>query len=289
MAVLCLDHVSYAYSKGTPFEKGAVDDVTYTFDENSITGLIGHTGSGKSTIVQLMNGLLRPDSGAVFLDGVDIWEKPKQLADVRFRVGVVFQYPEYQLFEETVYKDIAFGPKNMGLPDEEIHRRVSRAAEFTKTSPTWLEASPFELSGGQKRRVAIAGVIAMEPDVLILDEPAAGLDPRSRADILDGIRTYQRKSGKTVIMVSHSMEDMALYADKLVVMNHGKIAFSGTPDVVFRDREAIRKMGLSVPQITELCAQLRANGMPLSDKIYTVEQAEREIMRCLSGKEGAVC
>lgn len=286
MAVLKLDHVSLAYSKGTPFEKVAVEDFTHTFRENAITGLIGHTGSGKSTVAQMFNGLLKPDCGTVSLDGTDIWQEPKNLPSIRFRIGIVFQYPEYQLFDETVFRDIAFGPRNMGLSDEEIEKRVLDAAEFACVDREWLDISPFELSGGQKRRVAIAGVMAMDPEILVLDEPAAGLDPAARRTILDGIRRYQVERMKTVIMISHSMEDMAKYADEIVVMYRGTVALTGTPAEIFRDAERVRELGLSVPQITLLCQKLRERGVPVSDEIFTVDQAHRALAELFREKGG---
>lgn len=277
-----LKNVSYVYSAGTPFEKTALRDVDITFRGGVITGLMGHTGSGKSTLVQLLNGLLKPTSGQVLLDGRDIWEEPKKIREVRFRVGLVFQYPEYQLFEETVRRDIAFGPSNMGLGKDEIERRTLDALTFVGLDASLLDKSPFELSGGQKRRVAIAGVMAMEPDVLILDEPAAGLDPMGREDILGGVRSYQRRRGNTVIIVSHSMEDMARYADELTVMNDASIYMNGTTAEIFRQSDKLSGVGLDVPQITRLCNLLRARGAKLPDDIFTVERAS-EVFGTLLG------
>ncbi len=285
---IALDHVTYRYSIGTPFEKAALEDVSLTFEGGIITGLMGHTGSGKSTIAQLLNGLLQPTEGRVLLDGKDIWEDPKQIRDVRFRVGLVFQYPEYQLFEETVAKDIAYGPGNMGLSKEAVEKRVAEAAHFTGISREMLEKSPFELSGGQKRRVAIAGIMAMAPEVLVLDEPAAGLDPKGRKEILGGIREYQRASGSTVIIISHSMEDMAIYADKLMVLDHGHLSRYGTSHEVFCHAEELKAIGLSRPQITKLMMELQKAGMPVESGIYTVEDAYQTIAALLRSekKEG---
>ena len=235
MVKIEIENLTYYHGKDTPYEIKALDSVDLAIPEGKITGIIGHTGSGKSTLVQMLNGILRPQSGKVLLDGKDIWQKPKKIRDVRFKVGLVMQYPEYQLFEDTVYKDIAFGPQNMGLDADEIKTRVFEAAEFTDLTSDMMNQSPFDLSGGQKRRVAIAGIIAMRPDVLVLDEPAAGLDPRGRALIFDNICKYQRKSGTTVIIVSHSMEDMAKYCDNLVVMHDGKIKMQGNPLKLLKD------------------------------------------------------
>lgn len=275
-----LKNVTYTYSPGTPFQKTALDDVSLRFEGGCITGLMGHTGSGKSTLVQLLNGLLKPTSGTVLLGGCDIWAEPKKIRDVRFRVGLVFQYPEYQLFEESVGRDIAYGPKNMGLSDDELKVRVADALRFVGLDTSVIDKSPFDLSGGQRRRVAIAGVIAMEPEVLILDEPAAGLDPRGREDILGGVRSYQRERGNTVIIVSHSMEDMARYADRLVVMNQSKLYMDGTTAEVFRRSDDLTAAGLDIPQITRLMNVLRARGVELADDIYTVERA-RDVLAAM--------
>ncbi len=278
-ASVSLEDVTYTYSIGTPFEKTAIEHVSLTFEGGIITGLMGHTGSGKSTIAQMLNGLLKPTSGRVLLDGRDIWADPKKIRDVRFRVGMVFQYPEYQLFEETVAKDIGYGPGNMGLSSEEIEARVREAAGFTGLDPSILGKSPFELSGGQKRRVAIAGIMAMDPDILVLDEPAAGLDPRGRREILGGIRAYQREKGNTVIIISHSMEDMAAYADKLMVLDHGHVGRYGTSHEVFCHAEELKRVGLSRPQITKFMMELKKAGVPVRDGIYTVDAAYEEILR----------
>ncbi len=274
-----LKNVSYVYGKDTPFEKRALDDVSLRISGGKITGLIGHTGSGKSTLVQLLNGLLKPTDGQILVGGVDIHENPKKMRELRFKVGLVFQYPEYQLFEETVEADIAYGPKNMKLPPDEIKRRVLEAAKFVGLDPSLFTKSPFELSGGQRRRVAIAGVYAMEPEVLILDEPAAGLDPMGREDILGGVRTYQRESGKTVIIVSHSMEDMARYSDEIVVMNGGRLFMQGSCGEVFSHAEQLQSVGLDIPQITRLFMKLRERGVDVRSDIYTVEDAKREVLR----------
>ncbi|MBE6620044.1 MAG: energy-coupling factor transporter ATPase [Ruminococcaceae bacterium] len=290
MSKIRLENISYVYGAGTPFEMHALDDVTLDIRENAVTGLIGHTGSGKSTLVQLLNGLSRPTSGRVLLDGVDIWQKPKEIKQVRFRVGLVMQYPEYQLFEETVRADIAFGPKNMGLSQEEIAQRVAEAAALTGSDASLLDHSPFDLSGGQKRRVAIAGVIAMRPEVLVLDEPAAGLDPRGRDMILNQICNYQKQTGATVIIVSHSMEDMARYCDDIVVLSRGRCIMQGTTPEVFARSEELSSVGLNVPEISRVCSMLRARGVPMDEGIFTVEQAEACLCRLLAadGKEGRI-
>ncbi len=272
--MLRLEHITYRYSAGTPFEVKALDDVTLDIRRGRITGLIGHTGSGKSTLVQLLNGLTRPEAGRVLLDGQDIWQDPKQISKVRFRVGLVMQYPEYQLFEETVRADIAFGPRNMQLSGEEIAERVDEAAAFAGVDPSLMDKSPFDLSGGQKRRVAIAGIMAMRPEVLVLDEPAAGLDPQGRRDIFGGIRAYNRETGSTVVIVSHSMEDMAQYCDDVAVMAHARLLMTGTRDEVFARADELEAVGLDIPVITKLSALLRQGGMPLDPGLYTLEAAE---------------
>ncbi len=286
MTAIETKNLTYLYSRGTPFEKAAVDGVSVSIEEGDFVGVIGHTGSGKSTFIQHLNGLLRPTSGQVLLYGRDIWEEPKKIREVRFQVGLVFQYPEYQLFEETVERDIAFGPSNMGLSPGEIRDRVREAADFVGLSPDTMQKSPFELSGGQKRRVAIAGVLAMRPRVLILDEPTAGLDPKGRDQIFHEIAQYHGKTGSTILLVSHSMEDVAKYAKHVLVINDArKIAF-GTVDEVFSHTGELVEMGLAVPQITKIFAQLRARGFELSPHVYTVEAARRELLRVL-GKGGA--
>ena len=279
MYKLELKNISYLYSKNTPFEKLALSEVSVGFEAGKITGLIGHTGSGKSTLVNLLNGLNRPTEGAVLLDGKDIWEKPKEIAKIRTEVGLVMQYPEYQLFDETVKADIGFAPRNLGLSEEEIEKRVSEAVAFTGIPEELLEKSPFELSGGQKRRVAIAGVMAMGSSVLVLDEPAAGLDPRGRREILDGIRAYAKKNGLTVILVSHSMEDMAYYCDNVIVMNRGRVYMQGTVDEVFSDADALMDIGLNVPMVARIAAALRKKGFPLEGTLYTVEGVKNAILR----------
>jgi len=278
---LKLENVFYIYSPDTPFEKEALHDVSIEFQDNRITGIIGHTGSGKSTVAQLLNGLLRPTSGKVILDGKDIFEKGYDITGVRFRVGLVFQYPEYQLFEETVFKDIAFGPSNMNLPKEEIDRRVRAAAKFVGIDEDLFEKSPFELSGGQKRRVAIAGIMAMEPEIIVLDEPAAGLDPRGRDEIFNGIKNWQQSHNATVILISHSMEDMALYADDIVVMSEGGVLCSGSVDEVFCKTDLIEKSGLALPQITAITDKLTDMGLISKKGIYTVEEAYLNIKKAI--------
>ncbi len=273
MAEIQIKDLSYIYGKGTPYEMKALDNVNITFRDNMITGLIGHTGSGKSTLVHTLNGLLRPDSGQVILGGKDIWADPKKISSVRFRVGLVMQYPEYQLFDETVKRDIAFGPKNMGMKPDEIENAVVEAAKFAGLRPELLEKSPFDLSGGQKRRAALAGVMAMKPEVLVLDEPAAGLDPGARREILSRIRDYQRESGTSVIIVSHSMEDMAMYCDRVVVMSNGAPVMEGTPAEVFSRADELFAVGLDVPEVTKVARELKACGMDIGLDIYTVKFA----------------
>ncbi len=276
-----LKGVSYLYSEGTPFEKEALHGIDVQIPKGKITGLIGHTGSGKSTLVQLFNGLYRPTQGQVLLDGRDIWEKPKEIRAVRFSVGLVFQYPEYQLFEETVKDDIAYGPKNMGLEEAEIETRVREAMEFCGLDLSLADKSPFELSGGQKRRVAMAGVLAMRPQVLVLDEPAAGLDPMGREEILGRIHAYQRKTKTAVVIVSHSMEDVGQYCDHLIVMNQGKIFCHGAPSEVFSHTEELQSVGLDVPQITQLICVLQKKGVQLPSDILTVDRAKEALLPLL--------
>lgn len=273
------------YSVGTPFEHHALKGVDFQAYPGEYLGIIGHTGSGKSTLIQHLNGLLRPTGGQVLLHGQDIWAKPKEIRRVRFKVGLVFQYPEYQLFEETVYRDIAFGPKNMKLDKKEIDRRVHEAAYFAGLTDDMLLKSPFELSGGQKRRVAIAGVIAMEPEVLILDEPAAGLDPIGRESILRNIRNFHDARNATVIIVSHSMEDMARVADRIVVMNQGELALQGTPREVFAHGEQLRSMGLNTPQLTQVFQKLRSMGLPVDSSVYTMEEAKEALLELRQRRE----
>lgn len=284
MATLEVKSLSYTYSTGTPFERDAIRGVSFATQPGELLGIIGHTGSGKSTLVQHLNGLLRPSEGQVLLDGVDIWEKPKAIRQVRFRVGMVFQYPEHQLFEDTITKDIAFGPKNMGLSEEEISRRVAEAARLVGLSPELLPKSPFDLSGGEKRRAAIAGVMAMEPDILILDEPTAGLDPRGRSQVLDMISQYRAHSGSTVLLVSHSMEDVAQVADRVLVMDRGELAMLAPVAEVFSHSEELEAMGLTVPAVTKVMMLLRQRGMPLDTDVYTVEQALERLLPLLGGE-----
>ncbi len=281
MPLLAAEHLTYTYSAGSPFEKTAVEDVSLEIEGGELIGVIGHTGSGKSSLIQHFNGLLRPTAGRVLLNGEDIWANPKAIRTVRFRVGMVFQYPEHQLFEETVYKDIAFGPKNMGLPEEEIDARVRDAAAFVGLRPELLDKSPFELSGGEKRRAAIAGVMAMRPEVLILDEPTAGLDPKGRDLILAQIADYQRKSGITVLLVSHSMEDVARIAQRVLVMDSGRVAMFAPVAEVFSRAEELERIGLSVPAVTRVFMQLRARGIDVGDNVYTVEQAAERLLPML--------
>ena len=285
-AVLELKDLSYVYGQGTPFCKTAVDHVSLSIEGGEFIGVIGHTGSGKSTLIQQFNGLLRPTSGQVLLKGRDIWEQPKKIRDVRFQVGMVFQYPEHQLFEESVLKDIAFGPKNMGMNETDAQKRACEAAEFVGLKPELWEKSPFELSGGEKRRVAIAGVIAMDPDVLILDEPTAGLDPHGRDVLLAQIEAYHRQRGNTILLVSHSMEDIARAADRLLVMDHGKVAMFDETAKVFARPADLEKIGLRVPQVTKIMTMLHEDGYPVEKGVLTVEQALRQLLPLLQEKEG---
>jgi energy-coupling factor transport system ATP-binding protein len=278
VATIQTEGLTYRYGIGTPFEKTAVDHVDLEIEAGSFVGIIGHTGSGKSTLIQHLNGLLRPTEGKVLLDGVNIWADKSKMRQMRFRVGLVFQYPEYQIFEETVAKDIAFGPRNMGLAEEEVQARVRETAAIVGLSEEILKQSPFLLSGGQKRRVAIAGVMAMRPEVLILDEPTAGLDPRGREEILQEIQAYRNQTGATILLVSHSMEDVARHAKKILVMNAGKVFCYDTVANVFRRSQELQAIGLAVPQITRVCDALRARGVPLTDDIFTVEQAKQQLL-----------
>ena len=281
--ILKLENVSYIYGKGTPFEKVALDNVSVSFERGKITGLIGHTGSGKSTLVNLLNGLYKPESGRVLLDGEDIWNNPKDIYKIRYRVGLVMQYPEYQLFDETVSEDIAFAPKNLGLSDEEVAERVSEAAGFVGIGEDILAKSPFDLSGGQKRRAAIAGIIAMRPEVLVLDEPAAGLDPRGRREILGGLKEYAAKSGTSVILVSHSMDDMAHYCDNVVVMNNAKVYKTGTTFEIFSEAEALAEVGLDVPAVSKIAMELLRRGISLSGNLYTISGVRDAILAYMKG------
>ena len=296
--ILQVQHLTHTYSVGTPFQRSAVEDMSFDVYDGEFLGIIGHTGSGKSTLIQHLNGLLRPTSGQILLYGKDIWAEPKKIRDVRFQVGLVFQYPEYQLFEETVYKDIAFGPINQGKTEEELDRCVREAARLVGIRDDQLDKSPFELSGGQKRRVAIAGVIAMEPAVLVLDEPTAGLDPVGVESILGNIRDYHRAKNATIILVSHSMEEVARTVDRLVVVNDGRIPFQGPPREVFRHGAELERMGLGVPQMTRVFSRLRAMGVDIDPSVYTTEQARDAVLAKLaragqqkqsaSGERGAV-
>ncbi len=273
--------LTHYYSKGTVQQVAAINDVNLKIEKGELVGIIGHTGSGKSTLISHFNGLLKPDSGKVLVDGVDIWKDKETLKKSRFKVGLCFQYPEYQLFEETVYKDIAFGPKNMKLSEAEIKERVMRAAAFTGVKAEHLGKSPFDLSGGEKRRVAIAGVMSMEPEVLIFDEPAAGLDPRSRNALINLIKDYRKQTGSTVIIVSHSMEDIAEMADRVIVMNNSSVAMQGSVDEVYSRGDELRAMGLNVPEITEIFAKLRAKGLDVPQNVYTVEQGAAILRKLL--------
>lgn len=273
MSILELKNVCYTYGTGTPFEKKAVNDVSFSVNKGELIGIIGHTGSGKSTLVQMLNGLMKPTSGQVLLDGVDIWDKPKEIRKIRFKVGMVFQYPEYQLFEETVYKDIAFGPTNKGLSAGEIDKEVRRAARFTGLKDELLDKSPFDLSGGEKRRAAIAGVIAMDPDVLVLDEPTAGLDPMGRDVLLSQIIRYHKERQNTVLLVSHSMEDIARVADRIVVMNKSQLVMFDETQKIFARGDELEKIGLRIPQITKIMSQLRKRGVDVPEGILTVDAA----------------
>ncbi len=285
MAVIKAENLRFVYGTGTSFEKTALSDVSFEIEKGEFIGIIGHTGSGKSTLVQLLNGLLKPTEGKIYLNDKDIWEEPKKIRNVRFKVGMVFQYPEYQLFDETVYKDISYGPKNMGLSEEEIDEKVRKAAEFAGLKEELLEKSPFDLSGGEKRRAAIAGVIAMDPEVLILDEPTAGLDPLGRDALLSQIQDYHDTRKNTVILVSHSMEDIARVADRILVMSHGEKYMFDTPENVFSQGRELEELGLQVPQVTKIMLLLKESGILISQNILTVEQAFNEIVNHL-GNEG---
>ncbi len=289
MAIIKTEHLTHLYSHGTPFEKTAIDDINLEIEEGELVGVIGHTGSGKSTLIQHLNGLLKPDSGKIYIDGTDIWESKETLQKTRFKVGLVFQYPEYQLFEETVYKDIAFGPTNLGFSGEEVDRAVRKAAECVGIPESMFEKSPFEISGGQKRRVAIAGVIAMNPRVLILDEPTAGLDPKGRDTILSLISQYHKSENNTVLLVSHSMEDIAKYSTKILVMNQSKVYSYGDVDTVFSQAEELESIGLSTPQITRVFHELARRGYPVPRGVYSVEQAKSVLLTLLRKEGGKTC
>ncbi len=282
--ILRVDDLTHTYSAGTPFQRNAVEHMNLTVMPGEFVGIIGHTGSGKSTLIQHLNGLLKPTEGHIYLDGVDIWEKPKEIRKVRFQVGLVFQYPEYQLFEETIYKDIAYGPKNMGLSPEEVDKRVREAAAFVGIGEELLDKSPFDLSGGQKRRVAIAGVLAMEPKVLILDEPSAGLDPRGRESILAQLRNYHEKRGTTILLVSHSMEEIARNVDRIVVLNSGHNYMEGTPREVFARAAELEAVGLDVPLVTRIAMELKCRGLAVDESVYTVEELHRQLLVLRGGE-----
>lgn len=285
--LLEIQNLSHVYSEGTPFEHAAIRDLSLSVERGEFIGLIGHTGSGKSTLIQHLNGLLKPTSGKILYNGEDIWKDAKFTRQIRYHVGLVFQYPEYQLFEETVFRDIAFGPKNMGLSEEEIRARVLRAAGFVGISEAELEKSPFDLSGGQKRRVAIAGVIAMEPEVLVLDEPSAGLDPRGREELLAHIRAYHKERGNTVVLVSHSMDEIAQNVDRIAVLSDAHVLMSGTPREVFARADELVAAGLDVPQVTRVAMALRAKGLPIDPAVYTVAELKAALLALRKG--GAVC
>ncbi len=283
MPIISLKNVSHTYSQGTPLSVSAIENINLDIESGELVGIIGHTGSGKSTLVQHLNGLLKPTQGTVEIDGEDIWLNKKKIRSVRFKVGLCFQYPEYQLFEETVFKDISFGPKNMGLSKEEIKNSVLRAANYVGLKEELLNKSPFDLSGGEKRRVAIAGVMAMNPKILILDEPTAGLDPKGRKEILDMIVDYRKKTGSTVLLVSHSMEDVAGISSKILVMNKSKVAMYDTVDNVFSRAEELENMGLNVPQITRIFMKLKAKGVPVDSNVYTVNDGCKRLVSLMKG------
>ena len=284
--ILQVNNLTHVYSVGTPFEHKALDNVSFSVEPGEFIGIIGHTGSGKSTLMQHLNGLLKPTSGQILLDGKDIWSDKQLTRQARFRVGLVFQYPEYQLFEETVYKDIAFGPKNMGLAADEVDRRVREAASFVGITEDQLAVSPFDLSGGQKRRVAIAGVIAMEPEVLILDEPTAGLDPAGREDILKNIDTYRKMKNATIMMVSHSMNDVARLTQRLIVMSNAGLVMDGTPFEVFKHAQELVEMGLDIPELTRVFLELKRLGLDV-EPVYTMDQAVSALIKLRGGKDRA--
>lgn len=282
MSIVEVKNLTYKYAVGTPFEKTAVENVSFSINKGEVVGVIGHTGSGKSTLVQMLNGLIKPSSGNVFIDGKDIWAEPKKIRNVRFKVGMVFQYPEYQLFEDTVEKDIAFGPTNMNISQNDIEERVKQASEFAGLSNELLKKSPFDLSGGEKRRAAIAGVIAMEPEVLILDEPTAGLDPMGREKLLKQISKYHKDRGNTILIVSHSMEDIARISDRVLVMNKGKMEFLSTPENVFAQGDKLNEMGLKIPQITQIMNTLHQQGYNVNKGVLTIDEAVKQLLPILN-------
>ncbi|MEE1055335.1 MAG: energy-coupling factor transporter ATPase [Acutalibacteraceae bacterium] len=287
MSVLEVKNLTHTYSGNTPFVNDAVSNVSFTVEKGEILGIIGHTGSGKSTLVQHLNGLLKPTDGQVLFSGEDIWENPKEIRKIRSKVGLVFQYPEYQLFEETVYADIAFGPKNMGLDGDELDSRIKEICRIVGVKPEYMEKSPFDLSGGEKRRVAIAGVMAMRPEVIVFDEPTAGLDPKGRENVIKIIKDYREATGATVIIISHSMEDMAVLADKLLVMNKGNLCMFDTVEKVFSRGNELRAIGLNVPIVTRVFAELKAMGIDVNENIFTVEAAVNELKRIKAGDGNA--
>lgn len=287
MSLVTVKDLSYVYSPGTPYAQAAINDVNLSFEKGEMIGIIGHTGSGKSTLIQHLNGLIKPSAGQVLLGGKDIWADPKKIREVRFRVGLVFQYPEYQLFADTAYKDIAFGPTNMGLSEDEVDRRVRQTARMVGVTDEMLEKSPFDLSGGEKRRVAIAGVMAMEPEVLILDEPTAGLDPAGRDMILSRIKEYREQTGAAVLLVSHSMEDTARIAEKILVMNEGRVFRFGSVEEIYSQPEELAAIGLNVPQVTRIFMGLRQSGLPVPEGVYTVEKAKEVLLPLLRKGGGA--
>ena len=283
MSILEVKNLTHTYDGNTPFFSDAVRDVSFSVQQGEIIGIIGHTGSGKSTLVQHLNGLLKPTHGEILLDGKDIWENPKQIRMIRSKVGLVFQYPEYQLFEDTVYKDIAFGPKNMGFDDKKIETVINEICEIVGLKKEYLEKSPFDLSGGEKRRVAIAGVMAMQPKIIVFDEPVAGLDPKGRADVIKMIADYRNKYDATVIIISHNMEDMALIADKLIVMNKGEMVLFDKTENVFKQHEFLKSIGLNVPMVTQIMLVLKQMGMDIPDDIFTVDKAVEFLLRLAKG------
>ncbi len=283
MSILEVKNLTHTYDGNTPFVHDAVKDVSFSIEKGEVVGIIGHTGSGKSTLVQHLNGLLKPTDGEILLDNKNIWDDPKKIRAIRSRVGLVFQYPEYQLFEDTVYKDIAFGPKNMGLSDEEIAKRLSEICELVGIKDEYLDKSPFDLSGGEKRRVAIAGVMAMQPEIIVFDEPVAGLDPKGRNDVIKMIADYSKRYGATVLIISHNMEDMALIADKLIVMNKGELALFDTTENVFRRHDFLKSIGLNVPMVTQIMLALQKKGIDVPDNIFTVDSAVDYLLEVAKG------
>ncbi len=283
MSILEVKNLTHTYDGNTPFVHDAVKNVSFSIEKGEIIGIIGHTGSGKSTLVQHLNGLLKASEGEIFLNGKNIWDNPKHIMNVRSRVGLVFQYPEYQLFEDTVYKDIAFGPKNMGLTDTEIAKRISEISKIVGIKNEYLNKSPFDLSGGEKRRVAIAGVMAMQPEIIIFDEPVAGLDPKGRTDVIKMITDYRNKYNATVFIISHNMEDMALLADRLIVMNKGEMVLFDTTENVFKQYDLLKNIGLNVPIVTQVFLKLKEKGIDIPDNIFTVKSAVDYILSIANG------